>query len=918
MAGKRGLCLRRLSPVLGFTGRRVGRSLLLALVTALLCVALPLLWASLPAVGQSSAALVTQAQDWTQQGRQLYEAGRVSEAAVLLRQVAENYQVAGDFARQAEALNLLGRLQLEQGQTEDALETWQQAEASFNRANQPNGVNRSRINQAEALRILGFYPRALETLERVLNGQPDRPLRVVALRLKGELLQLTGDSRSPETATPARQALQASLAEAQSPIERAAAQLSLGHLERLNLERDRVAQTVQNLVSQGANLSADGIQASLQSALQPVQVVLTLYQEAASANTPTTPQAQVSQVNLLVETTLPFLNGLQQIDRQAKTQGSNLSLLRTQLVGQATPLLNQTRDLLLRLQPSFDRTPPNRPLLNARINLADSLLKYEQARQQDIQTRQQERLPPAPLPALRPYPEIGQLLAGTVEQARRLKDGRTESYAIGTLGHLYEVNQQWQEAQKLTEQALQLAQASSAPEITYRWQWQLGRILVQTGDLKGANLAYGAAVQNLQALRSDLVAISPEAQFNFRDSVEPIYRQSVEVLLKSLGSDPKANEAKLEEARRRIEALQLAELDNYFRQACLEGRFVALDNLVDQQNPTTAIFYPIVLPDRLQVIVKIPNQPLQLHTEALPQVTVERTLRELRRTVVDPDEANRFQQLAQQVYGWLITPVEANDRLKHVNTLVFVMDGAFRNIPIAALSDGKQYLIQKYAVSLSLGLQLLDPKPLSQAPLNILAAGLQNPQPPFQEKYAPLPGIATEFNLIRQLKVPARFLQEQEFNKSALRQAVQRTPFNVLHLATHGNFSSQPGGTYVLAYDGQIDVNQLGELLRNREQISDEAIELLVLSACQTVQGDQRAVLGIAGFALRSGARSTLASLWRIDDEATSEMIGTFYEELTSRSATKAAALQKAQLKLINDGKTPDTWAPYVLVGNWL
>ncbi len=239
---------------------------------------------------------------------------------------------------------------------------------------------------------------------------------------------------------------------------------------------------------------------------------------------------------------------------------------------------------------------------------------------------------------------------------------------------------------------------------------------------------------------------------------------------------------------------------------------------------------------------------------------------------------------------------------------------------MAALYDGDRYLVEKYAVSLSLGLQLLTPRPLAQEQLKVLAAGLIDPPQAFRRSFSSLPGIQTEFNLISRTGVFARKLLEQQFTSKALAHEVNAAPFNVIHLATHGQFSSNADQTFVLAADGPINVNQLGNLLRSREEVRPEAIELLVLSACQTAKGDDRATLGLAGVAIRSGARSTVASLWTVDDASTAQFIGEFYRELAQAKVTKAEAIRRAQVKLLKDPSfnKPLFWSPFILIGNWL
>ncbi len=507
-----------------------------------------------------------------------------------------------------------------------------------------------------------------------------------------------------------------------------------------------------------------------------------------------------------------------------------------------------------------------------------------------------------------------QILATSVEQAKSLGDQRAEAYALGSLGGVYEQTQQLSNAQSLTQQALILSQAINAPDISYLWQWQLGRLLKAQGDIKRAIAAYTESVNTLKSLRSDLVAINPEIQFSFRDQVEPIYRQLVDLLLQSEGTSV-PSQANLVQARFVIESLQLAELDNFFRVACLQGKPVQIDQVVDRDDPTAAVLYPIILPDRLAVILKLPNQPLRYYQTTLAQSEVESQLEELRQKLTKPYTLREVQSLSKQVYSWLIQPDEANLTKSRIKTLVFVLDGSLRNIPMAALYDGQHYLIQKYGVALAPGLQLLSPKSIEQVRLKVLTAGLTAAR----QGFPALTNVSLELNQIRS-EVPNTELLDRGFTSLALQNEINSVPFPVVHLATHGQFSSQADRTFILAWDKPIIVNELNNLLQTRGQSRRNPIELLVLSACQTAAGDKRATLGLAGVAVRAGARSTLASLWNLDDLSTALLMGRFYQELANNRSTKAEALRQAQLALLKNPKyqLPMFWAPYVLVGNWL
>ena len=140
-----------------------------------------------------------------------------------------------------------------------------------------------------------------------------------------------------------------------------------------------------------------------------------------------------------------------------------------------------------------------------------------------------------------------------------------------------------------------------------------------------------------------------------------------------------------------------------------------------------------------------------------------------------------------------------------------------------------------------------------------------------------------------------------------------------MHVASHATFAGDFNQSFLLTYDDRISLNQLSELIKGT-RFRDEPLELLVLSACETAAGDNRAVLGLAGIAIKSGARSAVGSLWQIDDEATSFLIENFYRELRMPGASKASALQKAQQELIASERFdhPSYWAAFLLISNWL
>lgn len=788
-------------------------------------------------------------------------------------------------------LTIEGQKLYEAGQFSEAVEAWQQAVDAYTQVRNQDGVTQSRINISQGLQALGFYPRACNTLLQAFNIAdtdcqnlapsnedyqqkqeavlktlaqiPNTQTKATGLRSLGDVLQKLDNL---DLATKVLQLSSEVAKELHSPQDESAALLSLGNTYQAwgNKARDTQDTTGElNATPWHCPYSP-----SLGAPKKFYQQAASFYQQA--ANSSVAPEiwvlSEVNRVGVLLKT--DALSDAQRLRRQ--------------------------------IQQKLEQLPNSQTIVYARLNLSGSLSCLNQASTNDAPS----------------WAEIAQMLATTEKQARSLGDKRSQSYAFGYLGGLYaqarnQSPQNLSYAKDLTKQALVLAQTINATDITYKWQWQLGYLLKTQGDVQGAIAAYTQSVDTLQSLRSDLNTSSANIQFSFQESIEPVYRQLVDLLLQS-------NEQKnLSQARDLVEALQIAQLENLLRCRLQTESPVAIDSAAD---PTTAVIYPIILTDRIEVIVSLANQPLRHYSSSLPQEqNIEDLLQTMRENVQAPVGAGPgFMKLSQQVYGWLLKPVEAELENSGVKILVFVLDGALRQVPMAALHDGKHYLIEKYAVALSPSLQLIQPKPLLDNHLKVLAAGISQKIPGYSA--SALPEVKDELEQISQISTSVVLLNRQ-FTRDALANKINESPFSVVHIASHGQFSSNPEQTYIRAWDNSINVNQLRSLLQTRESRQASAIELLVLSACDTANGDRRSALGLAGVAVRAGARSTLASLWQVNDNSTAELMTDFYQKLTQSSngtITKAEALQDAQLNLLHRYKAPYYWAAYVLVGNWL
>jgi len=377
---------------------------------------------------------------------------------------------------------------------------------------------------------------------------------------------------------------------------------------------------------------------------------------------------------------------------------------------------------------------------------------------------------------------------------------------------------------------------------------------------------------------------------SFREGPARVYFEFADLLLQRTASlqNSEQVQADLLEARDAVELFKVAELRDYFRDDCVD---LALSRVrkVEVVSPTAAIVYPILLPDRLELLVSL-GPRLKLVT--VP-IGVERITAEVR----------RFRRaLEEQQLGYLGPATQ------------FVPDGPLRTIPMAALHDGKQFLIARYAVAITPGLNLTDPRPLDREHAKVLAVGLTQGV----QGFPALPYVAKELDALRSL-FGSRVLSDQAFLTSHLGQELKDQRFTIVHIASHGEFQAESNESFLVTFDGKISMDQLGQLV-GLLRFRDEPLELLTLSACDTAAGDDRAALGLAGVAVKAGARSAVGTLWRVSDQAAAELISEFYRQLKRPGVSRAAALQQAQLTTLSNPRYahPFFWAPFLLINNWL
>jgi filamentous hemagglutinin family protein len=347
----------------------------------------------------------------------------------------------------------------------------------------------------------------------------------------------------------------------------------------------------------------------------------------------------------------------------------------------------------------------------------------------------------------------------------------------------------------------------------------------------------------------------------------------------------------------RIDKLFEEEYEKYFREN-LTDQVVTTESLQDtlktiesQSGKSAVVIYARSLPNQLElVLVRPEGPPIGKVVPKANAAALQQTLAEFRQTVSNPIRPKAFLASAQQLYQWLITPLEPDLKALGIDTLIFCMDAGLRTIPMVALHDGKQFLVENYSIGSipSVSLTNTSYNPVKDA--QVLAMGASK----FQQ-LSSLPAVPVELDVITQQLWKGKSFLNEGFTLNNLQS--QRQPFQIIHLATHADF--QPGdssNSYIQLWDSQLKMNQL-RLMRWNQPFQ---VELLVLSACRTAVGDLEAELGFGGLAVQAGVKSALASLWYVSDGGTLALMSEFYRQLSQPDVTiKAEALRRTQIAML-------------------
>ena len=797
--------------------------------------------------------------------------------------------------KEADLLTQRGQKQLDIGQAESAFETWQKATKIYQKLHYEDGITGSLINQNLALQALGLHNRAChtllealkldanasfcaatpqqptESLEKLLtaaiNKQTPSPVNLLGLHNLGEVLRRLG--KLDESKKVLSEILSA--AKWIPSVDTSGILLSLGSTRQ---DIYKQAQNKYYLIEEPVFRKAfvNFIQQQAVESLDTYQQVI----HTPNALTVVKLQAQLHRLSLLLD----FENWLA---IESDLGNTKLASLRTIITPQIQPAIA----LLLKNHSAFSQLPASYSIY-AKLNFAKSLNKIPDQQFHSLAIEYAE---------------------SALQTAKITNSPRLQSESFGTLGKL-----KLEQSQAYFEEALGLAQSVQAWDLAYQWQQELGNLYKEQGKYKKALQAYNAAIENVTQVRNNLLSTNTDLQFSFKEKVEPLYRDYMRLLL----ADSNPNLSRVIQTN---EKLQIAQLENYLQ--CGRLDLVALNDLKNLAS-IPSVIHIIDLGNSIEVVVQSPDKSVHHHSVDPNLVKVHAD--DLLQTLQDRNFANTKNQVildySQALYNSLIAPIKRY--LPPDGTLVFTLDTSFQSLPMGLLHDGKDYLLKHYNIAETLGSKVRQPKLLPKKQLRALIAGLSKSSPSFKaanahDSLTELPSVVQEVANVKEQTNSSLLLLNEEFTYKRFLEEVNTESFPIIHLTTHAQFSSVPQLTMFFSWDKPINLLEFDSLLKQKNQINEDTIELLVLSACQTAKGNKRSALGIAGIAAQAGARSTVATLWRVDDNSTALLMKEFYKELKD-GKTKADALRLAQLSLLSnsDYSHPYYWAGFLLIGGWL
>jgi CHAT domain-containing protein len=541
-------------------------------------------------------------------------------------------------------------------------------------------------------------------------------------------------------------------------------------------------------------------------------------------------------------------------------------------------------------------------------------------------------------------------LQQTLEIVQTIKDRQGEGATLGNLGNAYYALKQYEKALDLYQQHLVVVRQIGERKGEAQANAEIAATLTNLNQSSLAIAFYKSSISITEAIRKDIRGLGKEERQSYLQTVADRYRSLADLLL---------NQGRVIEAIQVLDLLKVQELEDYLKNikgndrtsqglrmlepektiiAQISG--ISKDQIAElnrqlsnqiQQLPQselnkvpdylkqipqgTVLLYPLILSDRIELVLFSANAIPISRTVKISQENLERLIADFRSGLLDAGSED-VKEPAQELYNLLIKPIETELIQAKAETILYAPDGRLRYVPLAALYDGKQWLIEKYRISNLIAYILSDFSPRSKSQPSILAGAFGGKGGERKFGQIALPATITEVQSIADSFKNSVTLTEENFSRQAIESKFKN--HNILHLATHAEFNTgAPENSFIIFGNG--DKIRLNEI--TNWQIPN--LDLIVLSACQTgvsKLGDGVEILGFGYQVQKAGAKNAIASLWKVDDEGTQALMSAFYSELKRGDVTISEALHKAQISQIRSKKYdhPNYWSAFFAIGNGL
>lgn len=477
------------------------------------------------------------------------------------------------------------------------------------------------------------------------------------------------------------------------------------------------------------------------------------------------------------------------------------------------------------------------------------------------------------------------LLQKAIFFAEKIEDKNILSSAYFESAQIYLKEKKYERALEVNTKASKFAESVFDSKMLFLIFKQRGQIQEELGNNNTAIDAYLQALWNLKTTRGK---INYNLLFKLQNKVNPFLRNYITLLLE---------ENRGNEAIEVLSVLKLSEFQAYFNDPCLDVPVGAVEL---EQNNTIARIYSFITPAKTYILLRLPSGAIEIHKIDISSEKLTKTIDKYRRDLLDIYDRQSYKQSGQEVFELLIAPSSRELKENKISEIAFVHDGILKSVPMETLRSGDKYLLEEYQISYQTGLKLISSTTSENFSRSLLAGASE-----FLLSYQPLKKVNEEIKTVSKLVENPSLLLEGEFTKSNFFSILENREYSLVHVASHAIFQGNALNSYLVTYDGRININELADSF-----LSTKApIYLLVLTACQTAEGSPNAPLGISGTAVRAKVRNIVASLWDLDDIQTFVFVEEFYTQLALNKSISAA---KQEAQLSQKDEHPAYWGAFV------